>query len=804
MTEQRTEQRTSRIPWFWHFTAIVGLALVTLWVFRFLFGLDEGQVISILEGDLNTEYFAWREFGFAALKQGHLALWNPHLFAGSPFLANPETALLYPFNWLHLFLPVGLAINITVALHIFLAGLTFYLWMAFRRFHPGAGFVAAVCFMLSGPVFSHVWPGHLSNLGSMAWAPLLFLAIDGLFTEQCWRYCLVGVVAIALQILAGHIQYVYFTGLIASLYFGLKLISASARLQPLLGFGLMYVWAAAIAAVQLLTTASNATTDGARAAAFTFKDGTLFSFPPENFLTLLMPGLFGQMGGESYWGRCFYWEMCLFLTVTGLIIAIQGAQVLSRAHRRIALICIGSCLALALGKRSPVFVWAFSWVPLLNHFRGPSKFTFQASLFFALLIGAGFDDLIRRPLERRKLAFFSLGLAILLFSLAGSIWWMDHTGHWAEVIRPILFSSESYISRARAHSLEILATSADFALHQTIQAGAILLFLAAALLLIPLGRIVVGFIGALAVAEAILFAGQFTPSFEPVSPVDRDIAWAIQKNPGDYRVLWDGTANTTMSLGLNATYGYSSIPPQRIESYIRAAVQYQTHQIGENFFDGPRANYFSLTRTKFAISAKPNGLPRLMVNTVELPQFLLVPQWKVVPNFLAAQAEITKPDFNPRETVFLESQPGLMITAKDKAATSAPVKVRLENQSDDSMEMSFDAKTSGLLLMTDAYDSGWKADALPDSIQSNYQVMPADSVIRAIAVQPGHHHLKLEYRPSAFIMGKYISLSALALFAAAVGIELFAALILVMTEKFKARSLVRWPKWGEANATGNH
>ena len=43
-----------------------------------------------------TPYWAYR---MAELRAGHLPLWNPYLFLGVPFLANPQAAVLYPLHW---------------------------------------------------------------------------------------------------------------------------------------------------------------------------------------------------------------------------------------------------------------------------------------------------------------------------------------------------------------------------------------------------------------------------------------------------------------------------------------------------------------------------------------------------------------------------------------------------------------------------------------------------------------------------------------------------------------------------------
>ncbi len=73
-----------------------------------------------------------------------------------------------------------------------------------------------------------------------------------------------------------------------------------------------------------------------------------------------------------------------------------------------------------------------------------------------------------------------------------------------------------------------------------------------------------------------------------------------------------------------------------------------------------------------------------------------------------------------------------------------------------------------LLLVTDSYSRYWRAVALSGSSQSKYQVMPADYTIIAVPLGAGHHRLRLEYAPSGWIIGRWISLASLLLYLAAI------------------------------------
>ena len=41
----------------------------------------------------------WRAFTVVSLKAGRIPLWDPHNYAGAPFLGNGQSAVLYPLNF---------------------------------------------------------------------------------------------------------------------------------------------------------------------------------------------------------------------------------------------------------------------------------------------------------------------------------------------------------------------------------------------------------------------------------------------------------------------------------------------------------------------------------------------------------------------------------------------------------------------------------------------------------------------------------------------------------------------------------
>ncbi|MEO6054789.1 MAG: hypothetical protein ABIP97_12325, partial [Chthoniobacterales bacterium] len=160
--------------WLW----IALLALLTLLVLGSpLFSVSE--VLSQKSGDMDLQYLHSRAYGFGELAKGHLPLWNPYVYGGVPFLGDFQSAMLYPPNLLFLIAPIAVALNWSIALHVFILAVGMYIWATWRGLHHAAAFLAAATAILSGSYFLHIFAGHLSNICTMAWTPFIFLGIDG-------------------------------------------------------------------------------------------------------------------------------------------------------------------------------------------------------------------------------------------------------------------------------------------------------------------------------------------------------------------------------------------------------------------------------------------------------------------------------------------------------------------------------------------------------------------------------------------------------------------------------------------------
>ncbi|MBV9133850.1 MAG: hypothetical protein JO318_14200, partial [Chloroflexi bacterium] len=104
-------------------SAALGLAVAALAFYYPLAFLGR----ALVDYDAFVYFYPQRVFLAQSLLAGRIPLWDPQLFLGAPFLANPQTAVLYPPSWLFLLGPVHTVYTVQLILHTFLAAYFTYL-----------------------------------------------------------------------------------------------------------------------------------------------------------------------------------------------------------------------------------------------------------------------------------------------------------------------------------------------------------------------------------------------------------------------------------------------------------------------------------------------------------------------------------------------------------------------------------------------------------------------------------------------------------------------------------------------------
>jgi hypothetical protein len=166
------------------------------------------------EADTSTMFYPVFATLVGALRRGELLLWSPELFSGFPLLAEGQTGVLYPPNWLAATLqPTQQGFVWLRVGHFVLALLFAYCFGRSLRLAPGPAAVLAMSFGLGSFMVGQMQ--HGSVLASAVWLPLVLaftefgLRARGLVRQ---RYLVLAGLALGLSALGGHMQPVVMSG----------------------------------------------------------------------------------------------------------------------------------------------------------------------------------------------------------------------------------------------------------------------------------------------------------------------------------------------------------------------------------------------------------------------------------------------------------------------------------------------------------------------------------------------------------------------------------------------------------------
>ena len=715
-----------------------------------MFLLPGDLFLSSPDTDLIGQLAAWRAFAADSIRAGHFPMWNPYAYAGQPFLGDFQSAELYPPNVIFLFLPLARAVNLSFLLHLLLLGWGLGFWVTRRGGHPLAGALAGLALALSGPVYMRLFAGHLANLCTMAWAPWLFCALEAAWRGPRQRPLLLAAAIVCLQILGGHPQYVFYLGIAAGIHAVVYSVADPAvRRRALPNIVLAYLGGAALSSAQLLPGLA-AIGESVRQTKLAFNFVRMFSFPPENLLTLIAPGFFGNLTNATYWGRCYLWEVSLFIGVSGLVLAtLAFFDPEARRRTRLDLLIAVPLGVLALGDHTPLLQLLYNYVFGFDEFRSLAKFVFPLLIFVSLGIGAGADALIRGRLGKKTLAGGVLLAGIIAVLAGGAIFGQQQNlGSFADFIQQ---THESYLPAAQFSNTQFIQDIGHQAGGALAVGGALLIIIGASLLLAQRQAVWRWVPLALLPVEMFCFARANLGTSHVSDLAPKVVAGYIAAHPGDYRILNPLNEDNGYFLGQSDLWGNDPTTLKRYSEFMAFSQGIDPNHNNQYIYFQYLPKMFSLLRFRIAFIRTEHGY-QIIDNPGALPRALLVSNYEVRPNRDAIFAELKNPAFDPGNTVLLESMPSVR-----PLPGAAPGRVKIIESDTDSYTFEIDTPAPALLLITDLYCSGWRALPLPGSVQSSYEIMPADYIIRAIPLAAGHHHLVVEYAPVSFRIGLVIS-----------------------------------------------
>jgi hypothetical protein len=744
----------------------------------------ESQVLSSVGADIWGAYYYWRHFGFQSLAGGEIPLWNPYSFSGLPFVAGMESAIFYPPNLIYLFFGTAFSINLSIALHCFLAGLFTYLFARYMDLGRAGAVLSAVTFVYGAPCFLRIYAGHLVGLAALTWLPLLLMSAEAFLRKGEIRCVLWGGLVLSMQFLAGQPQYLFYSMIAVSLYFFINLpLRKELREAPYFfaGFCLLVLTGLFLSAVQLFP--SLELTRYSVRNALGYEWVSTFSLPPENLTTLLLPDFFGNLLTVPYWGKNYLWEMSVYVGIVPLILG-ATAIVFDRSRPVLIFSSIAAVsVVLALGKHTPLFGILYAYVPGFNLFRGLSKFVVEFSFAWSMLAGYGLKKLTARPEETeaktRALSYTVLAVALLLvvIGVLGILGTPDFRRLWTSFVKGYEKGVDDYLPVSLSE--DFFRGSFQVVSRDLFRAAIILLVFGGLLLLVvklknSATRLFIVAVLALTALDLWTFGARYLVSFNPeILYMDRELKAFFKSDKEPFRLATPIATllNVGFLEGTKDVGGYDQLTLRNYNEFINFSQGLPLDKPNFAMVINRASPMLDLLNVRYYVLddsanvALPyfhpvfqNSRYKVYRNSRALPRTFVVHDARVIKGREDALQALASPTFNPTSTAIVdEAIDGL----PGNPALRSPVPTVLEDLPR-KIVIRADLKEAGLLVLGDVYYPGWKV-FVDDQETRIYQVNHA---MRGVFLSKGRHLAEFRYDPLSFKLGAVVSLASLVLVAA--------------------------------------
>jgi hypothetical protein len=723
--------------------------------------------------DAKAQFHPQLQFLAAALAHGESPFWTPHVFAGWPQIADPQSLIFSPPHLLLALLgpdpSFRAADGVTFAL-LFAGGCGVIAFFRDRRWHPAGALVAALVFAFGGSAASRLQ--HTGQIMSLAYLPIaLWLIARALDRSSARAGAAAGVAAalmaigrdqvalLGLYLLAGYVI-AHWLGR------GRAAVRFSASLAPLAACAAAF---ALVAAVPVVLTALLAA-DSNRPV-IDYVSAGHGSLHPAHLLMLAFADLYGAADPTvDFWGPPSYpwmdafWRTGLFhaqnigqiyagalplITIVG--IGLIGGAMWSREIRFFS-IALAAALLYALGWYTPAFHAMYELMPGVALFRRPADATFVFG--FLLAIGSGylihrFVTGARKPMKPwQRVLQIACALCVLGTALGVAV----KVGKLDVSVRPILTGTVLALGAIGA-----LVLARRLAARSAIAAALLLGGFTAADLAWNNGADESN-----ALPPSTYEALRPDTTEETVSLLKRRLAETAAPDRRD-RVEMIGIGyhwpNLSLAHRFDHLFGHN---PLRLHDFARATGVGDTvashDQRGftplfpsyrSTFADlfGLRVIASSVPAEELDTSLRPGDL-KLLAHTQDayvyenpraLPRVMLVPGWR-----LADFDELIRtgwPDVDPHRTVLLTRAP--TTPPVEGAATRDSARIAHYGTGDVTVEV--DAPGGGFLLLNDVWHPWWRAEV--DGVAA--EILRANVLFRAVQVPAGSHRVRFAFHPFA-------------------------------------------------------
>ena len=250
------------------------------------------------------QQYPWRELVIDQLKHFQIPLWNPYNFAGTPLLANIQSAVFYPLNILFI-LPMPIAWSIYILSAPILGFIFMLVYLRNLRLEKFAAIFGAIIFALCG--FNIAWLENGVLTHTLLWLPLILWSIDR-------KKSIIFLLSLLISLLAGHWQTFFYVFIFSHVYLFLR-----KRFKFLVSSFVFLVLSLpqVLPSLQLINLS-------ARSVDQLWLSNPGWFIPWQNLIQFISPDFLGNPATLNYTGIFSYQEFIGYIGIVGLVVALSA------------------------------------------------------------------------------------------------------------------------------------------------------------------------------------------------------------------------------------------------------------------------------------------------------------------------------------------------------------------------------------------------------------------------------------------------------------------------------------------------
>ena len=691
--------------------------------------------------------------------EGSIPLWNPYQAAGRPLLAVPLTAVFYPGSLLYLLLPTPVAIEAISYVHLTAAGIFTYAFARTLEVSRSGAVGSGVALMLSGfCVSTATW--HPVGISAIAWLPLALFATEKLLRRPGPMEVALLAFAVAMGLLAGWTQIWVYSMYSVAFYAGTSLLlrdlgDRRQRVRVSVALAVAVTLGIGLTAIQLLPS------NELRLSSVRSSGVSLSLAMPDGFLSisqLLERLVSGQLPTDL-----FGWPMVYIGIAPWILLPVAALA----THRRAQTLCFGIMCALGLAVTvSESIVETIRWLPTISSFRFQSRVLVISTFSAAILFGFAIDTLARGMPRNRA---WLLGGTVVLIALALQV--------------TVPFGPRGSVLLWASAALALVGLFATRSALRVAASSAIVALLALDLFTAPVDE-------------------KRRPIHVPsIVEGARGVYDYVREHQEYGRTLmatthpWDLEIIRLRTTGerIYALTDYSQLTTERTAQFFdRAFGRADDPSTTGGYFrispESPNLRMLDLLSFRFLVGRSSPAVKLLSSLNQDGPSWRPVyresgpnPIWvfehprplpRAYVSFRAVRARdgdealdaISAPDFKPRQTVVVE---GLATDLFSAAQAIQPAKITLF--SPDEVVVEVDTTAPGILVLTDTYYPGWRAEVAGEEVE----IVRANYLLRGIELPAGNHQVTFRYAPDSLSAGAAVSVTSLLMLFAGLFVKRF-------------------------------